>query len=155
MFLWNGTSFDTIQYFAGFGWFDGNFNLVTNALTPGYGAYLQNGSNGVATITVVGQVPQGGFTNVVAANLGFYSLPTSVATNIDSAIMNFPATDSDLYYPFNIALQQFDNPFQFFAGFGWFDQNFVQVFPTPKVGEGFLYQHGPNASNWIANFTVQ
>jgi hypothetical protein len=155
LFLWNGTGYDTIQYFAGFGWFDGNFNIVTNSLPPGSGAFLQNGSNGVAIITLVGQVPQGGFTNKVTLGFNVYSLPTSIATNIDSSIMNFPANDSDLYFHWNIAGQQFDNPFQFFAGFGWFDQNFVQVFPTPNVGEGFFYQHGGGLSNCIANFTVQ
>jgi hypothetical protein len=154
MFIWNGTGYDTIQYFLGFGWFDQNFNAATNALPPGIGSFLQNGSSGPATITLVGQVPQGGFTNKVTLGFGDYSLPTSVATNIDSSIMNFPSADQDLYFHWNVAQQQFDNPFQFFAGFGWFDQNFVQVFPTPNVGEGFFYQHAGGTSNWIANFTV-
>jgi hypothetical protein len=155
MFTWNGTGYDTIQYFLGFGWFDSNFNPATNSLPPGIGSFLQNGSSGTATITVVGQVPQGGFTNKITLGFGVYSLPSSIATNIDSSIMNLPAADADLYFHWSIPNQSFDNPAQFFAGFGWFDQNFVQVFPTPNVGEGFLYQHNGGTSNWIANFTVQ
>jgi hypothetical protein len=155
LYLWNGAGFEVIQYYVGAGWYDVNLNLVTNSITPGFGAFLQNGSGGSATITVVGQVPQGGFTNVVALGLGFYSLPSSIATNIDSSIMNFPAAQDDLYYHYNVAGQGFDNPFQYYDGFGWADINLTQVFPTPNVGEGFLIQHSGGASNWIANFTVQ
>jgi hypothetical protein len=70
--------------------------------------------------------------------------------------MNLPATDGDVYFHWNVAQQQFDPPFVYFAAFtAWADQNFNQVFPTPNVGEGFFYQHAGGTSNWIANFTVQ
>jgi hypothetical protein len=154
LFLWNGTGYDSIQFFAGFGWFDIDFNFVTNTLPPGKGAFFQNGDVSTATLTIVGQVPQGGATNVIVPNFNVYSIPTSLSTNVDAATVgSLPSTEGDLIFLWDVPLQKF-NSYQFFEGFGWFDTDFNQVFPTPKVGEGFFYQHVGGSSNWTFQFSV-
>lgn len=155
LFLWNGTGYDVVQYYAGFGWYDQSFNFVTNSLPPHKGAFFQNGSASPSTLTLVGQVPQGSKTNAIAAGFGVYSLPAPLSTNLDSTLGNFPSSDGDLFFQWNASSQQFDSVKQYYAGFGWYDQSFTQVYPTPKVGEGFFYQHAGSSSNWVFNFNVQ
>lgn len=155
LFIWGGTGYTPYTYFLGFGWYDADFNLVSLPLAPGKGAFFQNGDSAQATITFVGQVPQGSFTNTVASGFDVYSIPSTISTNLDSTLVNFPANDGDVYFQWNKATQAFNNPYTFYVGFGWFDADFNQVYPAPQVGEGFFLQHSGASSPWIMNFTVQ
>jgi hypothetical protein len=156
--LWNGAGFDALTFFAGFGWYDQNSNFATNTVVPGQGALFINGDTAnPCTITVVGTVPQGPQTNTVIPFRSFYSMPAPLVTNIDSSLGNFPSSDGDTYAEWDVPSQSFpaSKSYTYFAGFGWFDQNSVQVYPSPAVGTSFFYINSGPATNWVFNFTVQ
>jgi hypothetical protein len=157
LLIWNGSGFETFTYFADFAiWADQDGNPATASLNPGKAAFLLNAGGSTATVTVVGQVPQGLRTNGVRVGFDFYSIPTSLKTNIDSALGVFPAADGDSYLHWNKNSQTYDQTFTYFADFStWADQDGNPVNPTPDVGEGFFYLHGGVSNNWIFNFTVQ
>jgi hypothetical protein len=110
-----------------------------------------------ATITVVGNVPQGSFHNTVPQGFSVLTIPAPIGTNVDSTLVSLPSGDGDSYLQWNVTAQNFDPGFTYFAGYGWYDAGNNQVFPGPAVGSAFFYQHAaPNtASNWVFNFTVQ
>ncbi len=158
LYKWNGGGFDTYIFYTGFGWYKGvEVNPTTDQLPAGTSAFLQNGDTGnPMTLTVVGTVP----TNspvAIPAGSGFYSMGTPIATNLDSTLANFPsqydgASASDLYYPWNVAAQSFSVIYVYYGSFGWYN-GATQVYPTPNVGEGFLYYNSGISTNW--NFTFQ
>lgn len=158
--FWNGSGFDVITYFvSGGGWYDASFAFATNKLAPGQGALFINGDPAnAATVTVIGQVPQGAQTNPVPVLRNFYSMPTPVATNLDSTLAAFPAQDGDTYLQWDVPSQSYpaSTTYTYFAAApGWFDSSFTQVYPTPNVGTAFLYINAGAPTNWVFNFTVQ
>jgi len=118
--------------------------------------FFQNAGVSPATLTIVGQVPQGVVTNVILHGLNFYSIPTPLATNIDGSAGPLPAGDGDTFLHWNVPTQTYTPSYLYFADPGvWADSNFNQVFPTPNVGEAFFYQHLAGNTNWVFTFTVQ
>jgi hypothetical protein len=155
LLVWNGSSFDSYAYFAGFGWYDQAFNLATNSVPSGTSALIQNGDTvNPMTFTVVGTVPTN-VTTHIPAGFGFYSMGSPVATNIDSTLAAFPCQNNDVYYAWNSASQTYSTNYAYFAGFGWYDQSFVLSYPTPPVGQGFLYQNNGSVTNWHYVFMPQ
>jgi hypothetical protein len=158
LLLWNGSGFTTLTYFADFlTWADQDGNPATNTLVPGKAAFFLNGGGSTANITVSGQVPQGTNGTVVNNGFDFFSMPSSISTNIDSPSFGaFPATDGDAYLHWSVAQQKYDITYTYFADFtAWADQDGNQVFPTPAIGEGFFYLHSGGTSNWVWHFNVQ
>ena len=168
LYLWNGTGYKAFTFLSAVdanpgpaGWYDSSFNLSTNTLNIGQGAFLQNPGASPITATFVGTVRQGTNNTAVALGFNLYSIAYPVATNID----NFPATSGqDNYYHWNGT--GYDRVLTFLNATdadpgpaGWYDSSFVlqstNASYMPTVGESFFLQHFGSATNWTTVFKVQ
>jgi hypothetical protein len=139
-------------YFGGSGWLDDSFNPSTTVLNPGEAFFLQNVSGASATITFVGEVPQGSLTNRVPVNYGF--LASIVPQSAGLPALGFPSLDGMSYLGWNKASQGYGNGHTVLGGL-WYDDNFNQVDPTPAVAEGFLINNQTgSAVDWTRTFSV-
>jgi hypothetical protein len=130
----------------------------------------------LTNVTVVGSVIQG--TNIYTVSHGFntYTLPEPVATNIDSALINFPGTSdpndstNDVYYYYSgggyIVLTYFtgaDAAYNFGEGEtlnGWYDGGGTlqdtNAADWPKVGQAFWINHAATGTEtWTNVFVAQ
>ena len=155
LYIWTGSGYGkTLVYYAGYGWYDGA-DLATNQIGGGVGAFLLSGDTvNTNTITIIGTVPQGGFTNTIASGFGVYALPYPVSTNIDSSLVGFPSQDQDTYFAWNPVSQSFSDTYIYYAGYGWYS-GATQVYPQPKVGEAFFYENASGSIQWTNSFSVQ
>lgn len=155
-FKWNFASqqFAAADTFAdGFGWIDNAFQLSTTVLNPGEGFFFQNNSGADATLTFVGEVPQGTLTNVLRPNYGFYS--SIVPQSAGLAALGFPSINGATYTVWNTASQQYGATYTYADGIGWIDSSFQLVDPTPAVGEAFLLNNPAGANvDWSRTFSV-
>jgi hypothetical protein len=141
------------QYTAGFGWFP-----ATNELSPGRGFFIDTPS--ATTITFVGQISAGTYTNVEAPN-SFNLLGSIVPEALPlgnpgiTNTLQLQAGDNDIVYRFN-AVTGYD-VIQYTAGFGWFDSGVSgggsTNGPAINVGEGFFLQTA-TGGNWVETFSV-
>jgi hypothetical protein len=150
---WNNSSqgFYQQETYLGGVWYDGNFNVSTTVINPGEGFFFQNNSGSSATLTFVGEVPQGSLTNRVGANYGFYSSQVPQSGTLTS--LGFPAQDGMSYNAWNSAAQGYNQAYTFLGG-QWYDGNFNPGEPVPAVGEGFLITNPGNAVDWTRTFSV-
>jgi hypothetical protein len=133
------------------------------------GSFLQNVALVNLTATIVGTVQQGTNNYSVLAGVQPYSIPEPVSTNIDSALVNFPASSSDAgdvydtYYHYNG--NGWDTYFYYNAAAaspgpaGWYDTggNPVDANPAsyPSVGQAFFIDHEiVPAYTWTNAFVV-
>lgn len=130
---------DASVYFDGFGW------VPDSSLPPGQGAFLFMPS--AATVTFVGEVPQGNLTNAIPSNFSLIS--HIVPQQIGLAAAGLPSTDGDQVLRWNAGTQQFADADVFFDGFGW-----VPSDPTPLVAEGFFYFNTGSLRQWGRTFSV-
>jgi len=130
---------DANTYFAGFGWFP------DNTLNPGQGAFVYLPS--AATLTFVGDVPQGNLTNGLPANFSIRSSQVPQAGLISTAL-GYPPLDGDVVYQWDRVNQRYTDALSYFAGFGWFPSE-----PNVGVGESFFLQRSAGG-NWTRNFAV-
>jgi hypothetical protein len=169
---WDG---DTIYFFSpttgytstkgqqpatgGTGWTAGG---STNVLAPGTGFWLYSGSTSNVTLTIVGTVPSGPYTNVLTVG---YNLVSSIVpmsgdlySNTISAFTNVNSGDS--LYAFDPTQQKYTfaykvvspaiahnggSPWQLSAGG---DPVFT------NVGEAFFYYSGTAPIDWVENYSV-
>jgi hypothetical protein len=172
LLLWNGAAFQQFIYYnaddspdGNVGWYDvSTQNPCTNNLNIGAGAFIHNPSASDITLTTVGQVVQGTNQYTIASGYNIYSIPEPVATNIDSALVNFPAvSSSDTYLQYNgtgynqlIYYNADDSPD---GNTGWYDIS-TQVLESgnpaywPKVGQSFFIHHPGSALTWTNAFIV-
>jgi len=162
LYFWNGGGYTTYTYYnasdsgGSAGWYDELGNYVTNAcLNQVGGSFLQNAALVNMTATFVGTVQQGTNQYNVVTGVQPYSIPEPVSTNIDSALVNFPANSSDdgntvydTYYHYNG--NGWDSYFYYnFAATsgspGWYDElgNPVDANPAsyPSIGQAFFIDH--------------
>jgi hypothetical protein len=150
---WNGASqgFAAAEtYFSGT-WFNGDFEVSTTAINPGEGFFFQNNSGASATLTFVGEVPQGNLTNRVTANYGFYSSQVPQSGTLTS--LGFPGQNGMTYSGWNAAGQGYSGAYTYFNG-QWFDPDFTPADPVPAVGEAFLISNPAGPVNWTRTFSV-
>jgi hypothetical protein len=130
---------ETSQFFDGLGW------IPDNSLSPGEGAFVSLPAP--ATLTFVGEVPQGVLSNNIPINFSIVSMQTP--QSIDLTTAGFPAVDGDQILFWDNATQNFKETIQYFDGLGWLpDPN-----PTPAVGESFFVSKTV-ASAWVRTFSV-
>jgi hypothetical protein len=158
LLFWNGSRFSDSQVFVADPgvWADGSSNISTNKLPPGLGAYLTLAAP--ATVTIVGQVPQGSATNVVGLNQAqVRSIPTPAAVGFDNPLYGkLPAADGDTLLQWNVAQQKYSTSYLYVGGANvWTADGINATNPSPAVGEAFLHFHTGAAANWVFNFTVQ
>jgi len=148
------------------GWQEGG----TNVLSPGVGAWFNNTTGGILTVTFVGSVPTGPMTNSLAAgfNLVGSVVPMSgdIITNSISDLTNYSLGDSIYVYDatlnsgnggydtYSTAAKKHAAPNSYIngAGVGW------QAPGDPivaNVGEGFWYENASGATiGWVENYSV-
>jgi hypothetical protein len=161
-----------VTWFDGFGWFiddDGDGNPDPVIINPGEACWLQNVTGSQLDFTMVGDVPAGidQVNRVVGVNkLDLKSArvprnqPLGDTTVNATGTLNFPAEPNDLVFIWDVLAQQFENPWTYFANYGWFrDEN-----PNPTdsggpvipPGSGFWSQKAqasPDA-DWKMSFSV-
>jgi hypothetical protein len=173
LFRWNATiqQFrNPAQWFDGFGWFlddDGDGNADPIIVAPGEAVWLQNVTANQLDFTMVGDVPAG--TNLPNPVKGGNNLdlkspvvprsqPLGDTTINATGTLGFPAAADDLVFIWDVLGQAFENPWQYFDGFGWFrDENPTSPGgPVIAPGSGFWSQKsGPNPdANWQMSFSV-
>jgi hypothetical protein len=126
-------------------------NMVIN---PGEGFFLFNADTANATVTLVGEVPQGATTVAIPSNFSAISsvVPQSLAL---TAANGFPQTAEAQYISFNSTTQNYDN-IVFNNGGAWVLADGVTVAPTPTpaVGQGFFYFNPEGPTTWNRSFSV-
>ena len=130
---------DAEQYFDGIGWIPG-----TATLSPGTGAFIN--LTDPASLTFVGEVPQGALSNSIPLNFSIVSMQTPQQITLTSA--GFPADDGDQILFWLPAQQKYSDAYQFFDGIGWVPED-----PTPSVGSAFFVNKSV-ARPWTRMFTV-
>jgi hypothetical protein len=153
LLVWNGGGYN-VDYFNGPGdWYDGvSFNPISQpVLLPGVGFFYQNGGS-LKTNTFVGTVQ---LTNTIALVTG-YSLVGSTAPiggSIESTNFNIPFASGDIVLVWNgggYNVDYFNGPADWYDGVTF---NPIAV-PTLSLSQGFFYQNGGGAKNWIENVIV-
>jgi hypothetical protein len=138
-------------YFDGLGWLDNAFNPSTTDLNPGQSFFLQNNSGANATITFVGEVPQGSLTNRVPANYGF--LASIVPQSAGLPALGFPSQDGMSYLAWDKVNQTYGDGHTVLGGV-WYDEAFNPEDPAPGVAEGFLINNPGAPVDWTRTFSV-
>jgi hypothetical protein len=122
-------------------------------LAPGEAVFLF--SPVAATLTFVGEVPQGTLLNPLPAN---FSLRSSIVPQSGgiSSVLGLAAADNDSVYFFNPATQSYPAPFRFFfdpdTNTGAWDPSE----PSVAVGQGFFFKNTSGIANrtWTRTFSV-
>jgi hypothetical protein len=148
VFKWNVGNQDldgTVPTFVtGSGW------VPNGTIAPGEGFFVASG--GDFTNTFVGEVRQGGLTNVLVGNFAFEATGSQVPIggNITNIMVGYPAEDGDSVFRWNVGIQDLDPTVStYVVGSGW----------TPEVnieaGDGFFISRVAGPVSWVRNFTVQ
>ena len=140
------------------GWYDGSFNPSTAVLAPGEAFFIRN-PLAPATITFVGDVPQGNLTNTVVNHYGFYSSIVPQAGTIST--LGFPGgagSDGMVCYTWSLGGQKYNQALTYFnftpPDNGWYDGSFNPSEPSLGVAEGCVL-YNPNAAlAWGRTFSV-
>lgn len=132
----------TQQYLDASTYIDGGWDL-NYPLAPGEGAFIQLPS--AATLTFVGEVPQGNLATPLFAN--FQLASSKVPQQGGLSALSYPGQDFDLVYKWNRVTQQFSDGFIFIGG-GWDPSD-----PVLTVGESVFIQRS-SAGSWTRNFSV-
>ncbi len=145
------------QYYAALpGWYP-----ATTTLAPGQGFALLSPS--AATVTFVGEVPQGTTTTPLNAGWNFVgsavpqALPLGTSTSPTNTTLSFPAADGDIYIPWDTVAANYGNPIQYYPAFGWFDASNPALDtngPAPALSAAFFVLKS-GAANWVRTFNVQ
>jgi hypothetical protein len=145
-----------IEYFDGSAWVEQDFITPGNmTVSPGEGFFVFNSGSANATVTLVGEVPQGpALTVSLPPGFGLVSsiVPQAIAL---SPANGFPNVLEMQYLVFNSATQNYDQPL-LNDGTGWITSEGVPMpAPTPAVGQGFFI-FNPNATPvaWTRSFSV-
>lgn len=146
-----GTYAEPIVFLAALGWVSADGGTVS--VNPGEGfAIILTGSNAL-TVTFIGEVPQGSFTN--ALPFGF-SLVSSIVPQAGSlSSMGFPVGDGDQVSTFDGATQQSRQ--YIFDGTDWLSSESGEPLPGgPVIAPGeafFVFKTSP--AMWIRNFRLE
>ena len=138
-----------------FGWWNDDFSGPTDlGLNPGEGGFIDMPN--AATLTFVGEVPQGNLSAPIP--LAFSILSQLTPQELDVKTAGLPATDNDTIQQWNNATGQ-KKYFGTQTCFGgdWYDASFNPTnAPTPKIGEAFFFYRDPNngTNAWTRTFNV-
>jgi uncharacterized protein affecting Mg2+/Co2+ transport len=139
----NDLNYDT-PVFGGGVW-DKTFDL-----NPGEGVFYVSAAPGPVTVTYVGEVIQGNFTNVLAPGV-FNAVGSSapLGGSMLNAIAGLTPTEGDSIFLWDPVANDLNYSTPVFGGGVW-DQT-----PNIAVGEAFFYvSAAPGPVTWVRNFTV-
>jgi hypothetical protein len=123
--------------------------IPDTTLNPGQGAFIYLPPGG-ATVTFVGEVPQGNLVNQIHGNYSLLSSIVPQSISLANPSVNLPVIPDDLVLFWDNASQGFEAPLQYYEDIGWLPNE-----PVPAVGEGFFYYTGAGAGrNWNRTFSV-
>jgi hypothetical protein len=127
------------------GW-TGNTNAVNSALQPGGGVFIQSPS--AATVTFVGEVPQGAALTT-PYGVGYNIIASQVPqTGLIQTDLGYTPTSGDAVYRFTSGVG-YQPTISYGAKTGWSPAQ-----PTLNVGEAVFLQ-AAGSGNWVRNFSVQ
>lgn len=140
-------------------WYFSDFSgPTTDVAARGESFFVFNAGGTDATITLVGEVPQGSDSVSVPNNYGFLA---DTVPAVQEVITNgFPVADGSTLTTFNPLTQDYTEALVGIAtppdGPAWYLSDFsAQVQFAPAVGQGFLYNTPAGAATWTRNFTVK
>jgi hypothetical protein len=152
---------DAIQWGGTFlGWLTANPDPDWVVLAPGEAFFIQ--TIVPASVTWVGEVPQGNLSNPLPGDglLSMRSSQVPQAAQIGSpgVGLEFPGVTGDTLFIFDNGTSNYKEPYQYLGGLGWLDANPDTEGldgPTIQVGTGFFLQQGfGSASSWDRTFSV-
>jgi hypothetical protein len=135
------------------GWVDGSFAPTATTLNPGEGAFINMAAP--ASVTFVGEIPQGDLSVTINPLFNIVSQPTPQAAGV--AATGLPASVGDVISFWDNTTQSFEGDLTYFgpAYGGWVDTAFTPVDPTPAVGESFYYNSAaPSSVDWNRTFSI-
>lgn len=139
-------------------WYNGDFTaLVTDEATLGKSYFVFNSGATDATVTLVGEVPQGTKTQTVPNNYGF--LADFVPVSQEIITNGFPVADGSTVFTWDPIAQSYTEALNGIAtppdGPAWYNGDFTAIVPfAPAVGQGFIYNTTGGSAVWNRNFTV-
>lgn len=127
----------------------GNNNWDNNlTFAPGTGAWIYNPAVTNFTVTFVGQIQAGGYTNAVPTGFSLKSSVVPQSGQLDTALSYTPG-NNDVVYLFRNGNYQISTYAQDdFGNLNW------DTPPVPNVGEGFWIYNANAAKNWVQSFSV-
>jgi hypothetical protein len=141
---------DYVQDLAvGGAWYDALANASTTALPPGKGFFYN--APAAATLTLVGEVPQGATSIALPAGYSLIGTYTPQALEL-SATNGFPMVDNTTYLKFDTTIHDYVS--YLVVGGAWYDALANPVTVIPPIGSGYFI-NAPAATAWNYNFTVQ
>ncbi len=108
------------------------------------------------TLTVVGAVLEGYFTNLIAGNNKLSLVSFMVPLQLDLSGMQFPGIDGANVCLFKTPSQTYSDAFTYFSRYGWFDPNGVVNTngPAIAVGQAFFVRSPAPDTNWVQYFKI-
>jgi hypothetical protein len=113
-------------------------------LNPGEAAFIKLAA--AASVTFVGNVPQGSLSQSIPVGFSLQSAPIPVSVSLTNSVLGFPGNTSDVAYAFVNSTQLYAN--HTFVS-GKFNPDYA-----PAVGEGFFYLNKGSARSWNVTFSV-
>jgi hypothetical protein len=127
----------------------------TLTAAPGDGLFLFNGGAANATVTLVGEVPQGSLSVAIPAAFSLIATKSPQALQLTAA-NQFPQEPESQFFGWNADAQNYTR-IAFNDGTRWVEQDGTTAFlpiPAPAVGEGFFYFNSAAATAWVRDFSV-
>ena len=146
---------DPINWFDGVGWFSPSDPNPT--INPGEGFWLQNVCAVDLPFVFMGEILGGTYNNALPGGNNL-KLASSIVPRADTLTgLGFPTADGDTEYAFDVATQNYKEPYNYFAGFGWFSANPDDpgpLGPVIQVATGFWTQIPGPGKTWTQIFRV-
>lgn len=140
-------------------WYNADYSaLAPDVATRGKAYFINNAGAADATLTLVGEVPQGSDAGSVPNNYGF--LGDYVPTSQEIKTNGFPIVDGATLFTYDSVAQGYTGALNGVgAGSGgpaWYNADFsAEVLFAPAVGQGFVHNTTAGSAPWTRNFTVQ
>jgi hypothetical protein len=139
-------------------WYNADYTALAGDNVPrGTAFFINNIGATDATITLVGEVPQGANSISVPNNYGF--LGDFVPVSQEIATNGFPIVDGNTVSTWNPLTQGYTEPLNGIGtppdGPAWYNADFTAQVPfAPAVGQGFLHNSINGSATWNRSFTV-
>lgn len=139
-------------------WYNADFSALVTDTAPRGQSYFIFNSGADATLTLVGEVPQGSDVVTVPNNYGFLGDTVPVSQEIKTN--GFPIADNATVFTFDPIAQSYTEALNGVSatsgGPDWYNADFSAVVNfAPAVGQGFVHSTAAGSANWTRNFTVQ
>jgi len=140
-------------------WYNADYTALSTDTTPrGTSFFIKNESVGNATLTMVGEVPQGANSRTVPALNSF--LGDFVPVSQEIITNGFPIADGSTVQTYDSVAGDYSQPLNGVAtppdGPNWYNADYTAVLKfAPAVAQGFLYFTPAGSATWNRSFTVQ